>query len=197
MNNDDRVAKLVDRWAMRLEGNVLEGLAQLNEAYKDDRTMAKALMSIIALQYPQFSDTITSYLKIHFYIAEKDNTKSNDAVPFDFVKKLIYTQLTTVSLLLKLGENIEAKERVEEIIEHLCDFVHELEIAAPKGETQEWQELSASIHKSIKTSEKHLDRFGDFVMVANQDKLLKEMMAFKKTLAVLEEQLQDFIVYKF
>lgn len=197
MNNDDRVAELVDTWAMRLEGNVLEGIAQLNEAYKDDKTMAKALMSIIALQYPQFSDAITSYLKVHFYITEKDKTERNDAVPFDFVKELTYTQLTTVSLLLQLGENMEAKELVEEIIEHLCDFAHELEIAAPKDEAQVWQELSENIHKSIKTSEKHLDRFGDFVIVADQDKLLKEMIAFKKTLSVLEEQLQDFIVAKF
>lgn len=185
MNNDDRVAKLVDTWAMRLEGNVLEGIEQLNEAYKDDKMMAKALMSMVALQYPQFSDAITSY----FYIVEKDGTDSDDPVPFNFVKEHIYTQLTTISLLLQLGENMEAKEHMEEIIKHLCDFVHELEIAAPKA--QAWQELSENIHKSIKTSGKHLDRFGDFVIVADQDKLLKEMIAFKKTLAVLEEQLQD------
>lgn len=194
MNNDDKVAKLVDEWAVRFEGNVLEGIAQLNEAYRDDRMMSKALMSIIALQYPQFGDTITSYLKVHFYIVEKEKTESIDPIPFNLVKELIYTQLTTIPLLLQLGENKEAKERIEEIIEHLSDFIYGMEVDFP---SEAHEELSESIHKSLKASEKHLDRLADFIIVANQDKLLKEMIAFKKTLAVLEELLQDFIVTKF
>lgn len=194
MNNDDKVAKLVDEWAVRFEGNILEGIAQLNEAYRDDRMMSKALMSIIALQYPQFGDTITSYLKVHFYIVEKEKTESIDPIPFNLVKELIYTQLTTIPLLLQLGENKEAKERIEEIIEHLSDFIYGMEVDFP---SEAHEELSESIHKSLKASEKHLDRLADFIIVANQDKLLKEMIAFKKTLAVLEELLQDFIVTKF
>lgn len=191
MSNEDKVVKLVDEWAMRFEGNVLEGIAQLNEAYKDDKMMSKALMDIIALQYPQFKDIITSYLKVHFYIAKDEKTESLDPVPFNLVKELIYTQVTTITLLLKLGENKEAKERLEEMIEHLSDFVYSMDGDFPGTEVQD--ELSTNIHKSIKAAEKHLDRLSDFVIVANEDKLLSEIIAFKRTLAVLEEQLQSFL----
>ena len=191
MSNEDKVVKLVDEWAMRFEGNVLEGIAQLNEAYKDDKMMSKALMDIIALQYPQFKFIITSYLKVHFYIAEGEKPESLDPIPFNLVKELIYTQVTTITLLLQLGENKEAKERLEEVIEHLSDFAYSMEADFPGTEVQD--ELSTSIHKSIKAAEKHLDRLSDFVIVANEDKLLNEIIAFKRTLAVLEEQLQSFI----
>jgi hypothetical protein len=191
MSNEDKVVKLVDEWAMRFEGDVLEGIAQLNEAYKDDKMMSKALMDLIALQYPQFKDIITSYLKVHFYIAEDEKPESLDPVPFNLVKELIYTQVTTITLLLQLGENKEAKERLEEIIEHLSDFVSSMAGDFPGAEVQD--ELSTNIHKSIKAVEKHLDRLSDFVIVANEDKLLSEIIAFKRALAVLEEQLQSFI----
>jgi hypothetical protein len=191
MSNEDKVVKLVDEWAMRFDGNVLEGIAQLNEAYKDDKMMSKALMDLIALQYPQFKDIITSYLKVHFYIAEDEKPESLDPVPFNLVKELIYTQVTTITLLLQLGENKEAKERIEETIEHLSDFVCDMEVDLLGNEAQEG--LSVNIRKSIKASERHLDRLADFVIVANEDKLLNEIIAFKKTLAVLEEQLQSFI----
>lgn len=197
MDNEDKVFGLVDEWARRFEGNVLQGIAELNETYKDDRMTSKALLTLIALAYPEYAEPILGYLKVYFYVSENEKKKSGDEIPFNLIKELTYTQLTTVSLLLERGETKQAGGHIDEMIEQLSDFKHSMEITTLKTEAQVINELSGNIEQSIKASKKHLDRLADFVIVANQDKILNEMIAFKRALATLEERVQNFIVNKF
>ena len=201
MNTNDKVTRLVDEWAQRFETDIITGIKELNEAYKNNGRIVKSLLTVIALKYPQYETAIYSYLDVRSYLEEKDGEepdKSNENKNVAIVLgRLIRTKMCSVSLFLEFGEDDKALQTMEDAIQHMLDFRHYMEVEPFNVKAQTPEGLAHDICTSIKAAEKHLDRLADFVIIANQDKILKEMVAFKKTMAVFEERIQEFIESRF
>ncbi len=201
MNTNDKVTHLVDEWAKRFETDIIAGINELNDSHKNNSRVVKSLLTVIALKYPQYETAIYSYLDVRSYLEEKggeepDKSNENKNVAI-VIGRLIRTKMCTVSLYLEFGEDDKALQTMEDAIEIMLDFRHHMEVEPFNVKAQTPEGLAHDICSSIKATEKHLDRLADFVIIANQDKILKEMIAFKKTLAVFEERIQEFIESRF
>lgn len=192
--NRDKVEGLLNELAKRFERDALEGISWLNEQFRDDPMTSKALLILISMRYPQYSEAISSYLQVYFYIREEK--RDTDEVPFNLIKQLVFSQLSTASLLFHHGNDVEARKAIQRSIIDLTDFLHRWDISS-QSEAEDNTNLTDDIRTVIKASEKHLDRLCDFVIVANQDKILKEMVAFKITLDTLDERIRKFIATRF
>jgi hypothetical protein len=176
-----------------MEPDPVKGLEEIAIEFKDDPLTHKAILGMIVMCFPKHSDIVLDYLRIHYIVEHNKKPRLEEHLKFfPALRRLILSQLENVNLLLEQKNYLKADETIGRIAEEIEELSHSVTFGKTEKKTSE-----EKIEIAIKGCTKNLDRLHDFVIVANQDKILKEMIALKKAMEELETEIQRYIVSNF
>lgn len=193
----EKILKLVEECAATLSPDKIEGIKKLEGQFKDDPLTLKSLLTLVALQFSEHSEFITSYLLVGVFLAgERERMTIEEHLKhYPSIRNIVISKLDLVNLLLHKRKYDASEEAIRYIIEVLGDLLHDMAIG--RNAVPNMDARKGKIHDAINVLQKRLNRLSDFVVVANQDKILREMAELQSSMKNLETSVQEHITSDF